>query len=46
MKSISDQDLIKITFIFSLLAHSLFLGAPKFLKSTKPRLEKDKEINS
>ena len=30
MKNISDENLIKITFLFSLLAHSLFLGMPGF----------------
>ena len=45
MKSISDQDLIKITFVFSLLAHSLFLGTPRFLNSVKPQPKKDEEIN-
>jgi len=45
MRSISDQDLIKITFIFSLLAHSLFLGTPGFLNSVKPQLKKDEETN-
>ena len=44
MKNISDENLIKITFLFSLLAHSLFLGMPGF-NSTKLQPKKDNEIN-
>ncbi len=44
MRNISDENLIKVTFIFSLLAHTLFLGMPGF-NLTKPQTKKDEEIN-
>ena len=44
MRNISDQDLIKITFFFSLLAHSLFLGIPGF-NLTKPQPKNPEEIS-
>jgi len=44
MRNISDENLIKITFVFSLLAHCLFLGMPGFNLS-KPQAEKPDEIS-
>ena len=44
MRNISDQDLIKITFFFSLLAHSLFLGISRF-NLTKPQPKNPEEIS-
>jgi len=44
MKNISDENLIKITFLFSLLAHSLFLGIPGFNLS-KPQPKDPEKIS-
>jgi len=44
MKNISDENLIKITFLFSLLAHSLFLGMPGF-NFGKPQPKDPEEIS-
>ncbi len=44
MRTISDQNLIKITFIFSLLVHCLFLSMPGF-NSNKPQPKNPEEIS-